>query len=234
MGETARDAALPGAERLEEAAALFTLLGRIFHGVPDRELVAAAVDGHAFDEVPFAEGDEAEEGRRLLAAWGDACGSPFSEDDFHRLSAEYTRLFVGTRKVVAPMWESVYFNKDRMVFQGQTFEVRRAYARYGLEVDALAHEPDDHLAYELLFVARLAGLAAERLRVGDADEARVILADMASFAVCHPLTWVSAWRDKVLQAAREDFYRGYAILVCAALRQVERELAPVVVGEAAA
>ena len=124
------------------------------------------------------------------------------------------------------MWESVYFNKDRMVFQHQTFEVRAMYARYGLEVDALAHEPDDHLAYELLFVARLFALAAEHRRASCHDEADAVLADLVSFAVCHPLTWVSQWRDNVRRYAKDGFYRGYADLVCAALTEVECALAP--------
>lgn len=229
-----RDVSAFDGGRLEEAAALFTLLGRLFHGVPDRELVAGVVSERAFDEMPFVQGRRAEEARALLASWSDRCASPLSGDDFHELSADYTRLFVGTERVVAPMWESVYFNKDRMVFQHQTFEVRAAYARYGLEVDALSHEPDDHLAYELLFIGRLAGLAHDRLAEGDGDGARRIVADMVSFAVCHPLTWVPRWREAVEQKARTDFYRGYAALVEASLRQLETEFAPALADTAAA
>ena len=229
-----RDASVLDGGRLEEAAALFTLLGRLFHGVPDRELVAGVATERAFDEMPFAQGEQAERARVLLATWNDRCASPLSEDDFHELSADYTRLFVGAERVAAPVWESVYFNKDRMVFQHQTFEVRAAYARYGLEVDALSHEPDDHLAYELLFIGRLAGLARDRLVDGDGEGARRIVADMVSFAVCHPLTWVPRWREVVEQKARTDFYRGYAGLVEASLCQLETEFAPALADATAA
>lgn len=225
-----QDAFVLDGARLEEAAALFTLLGRLFHGVPDRELVAGVAAERAFDELPFVRGERAEEARALLASWNDQCASPLSYDDFHGLSADYTRLFVGVNRVVAPVWESVYFNKDRMVFQHQTFEVRAAYARYGLEVDALSHEPDDHLAYELLFIGRLAALACDCLSNGDGEGARHIVADMVSFAVCHPLSWVPRWREVVGQKARTDFYRGYAGLVEASLRQLEAEFASVLVG----
>ena len=177
-----------------------------------------------FDEMPFATGADAEAAREKLATWTSQCASLFSDDDFHALSADYTRLFVGARRVLAPMWESVYFNKDRMVFQHQTFEVRAAYARYGLEVDALSHEPDDHLAYELLFIGRLCHMGAEAARRGDAAEADRVVADAVSFAVCHPMTWVPQWRELVERHARCDFYRGYAALVDAALRQLEDEL----------
>lgn len=214
------------AEYLEEGAALFLLLGRLFHGVPDPVLFAEAANGRIFDEMPFVRGEEALCAGARLRAWADRCSSPFSDDDFHEVSSEYTRLFVGGLAVPAPMWESVYFNKDRMVFQHQTFEVRAMYARYGLEVDALAHEPDDHLAYELLFVARLFALAAEHRRASRRDEADAVLADLVSFVVCHPLTWVSQWRDNVHRYAKDGFYRGYADLVSAALTEVECALTP--------
>ncbi len=94
----------------------------------------------------------------------------FRRKNFHDLSAEYTRLFVGTRRVVAPLWESVYFNKDRMVFQHETFEVRAMYARYGLRVDNFSHEPDDHLA-ELLFLGHVLGMAADDAEAGRHSDA---------------------------------------------------------------
>lgn len=220
--------------RLEEGALLFTLLGRIFHGVPDRALIAEVVDGRLFEEMPFVRGEAARRAQEALLKWTDCCADPFSDDDFREVSAEYTRLFVGARRVPAPMWESVYFNKDRMVFQHQTFEVRAMYARYGLEVDALSHEPDDHLAYELLFVARLFALAAEHWRSCCHDEAGAVLADLVSFVVCHPLTWVTQWRDSVHRHGGEGFYPAYADLVCAALAEVELALAPGVASMTAA
>jgi TorA maturation chaperone TorD len=46
-----------------------------------------------------------------------------SDEAFQELRVDHTRLFVGVGKVLAPPWESVYFNEDRMVFQKQTLEV---------------------------------------------------------------------------------------------------------------
>ncbi|MEE0706973.1 MAG: molecular chaperone TorD family protein [Adlercreutzia sp.] len=212
-------------DEMREAAVLFTLLGRAFHGVPDRELLAGLANERAFDDVPFATGPDASEAQQTLRAWNDRCSVPFSDEDYHRLSSEYTRLFVGGKRVVAPMWESVYFNKDRMVFQHETFEVRAMYARYGLKVDAFSHEPDDHLAYELLFLGRLFEQAADDEEAGRGEEARRKVADAVSFTVCHPLTWVPQWRALVERHDQSGFYRGYAHLVEAALRQVERAFA---------
>lgn len=226
--ESAMTTAPARAERAREASTLLTLLGRIFHGVPDRELLAALADARAFDEVPFAEGAAAEEGLELLRAWNDGCAAPFSDSDYRGLSVDYTALFVSGKRVAAPMWESVYFNKDRMVFQHETFEVRAMYARWGLAVDALGHEPDDHLAYELLFLGHVLGEAADAAEAGDGARAARALTDAVSFTVCHPLRWVGTWRTRVVRAGAGDFYRGYATLVEAVLHQVEKEFSPVV------
>lgn len=75
-------------------------------------------------------------------------------------------------------------------------------------------------------MARLFALAAEHRRASRRDEADAVLADLVSFVVCHPLTWVSQWRDNVHRYAKDGFYRGYADLVSAALTEVECALTP--------
>lgn len=211
------------ARHLAEGSALFTLLGRVLYGVPDRELFSHLADDRVFEEVPFLESGRYEEAQGLLLAWTDACDVPFSEEDYHDLSAEYTRLFAGVRKVLAPPWESVYFNKERMVFQRQTFEVRALYAKYGLEVSDLSHEPDDHLAYELMFTGYLMKQAEEQIHLKDYESARRILADAVSFVVCHPLGWIDRWHAAVKRESSLNFYLGYASLVEAAFGQVEHD-----------
>ena len=58
MDERIEDERL-SAEYLEEGAALFLLLGRLFHGVPDPVLFAEAANDRIFDEMPFVRGEEA-------------------------------------------------------------------------------------------------------------------------------------------------------------------------------
>lgn len=66
------------AEQARAASVLFTLLGRVIHGVPDSELLTALANERAFDEVPFVEGEESEQALKMLAAWNDGCSVPFS------------------------------------------------------------------------------------------------------------------------------------------------------------
>ena len=206
---------------LEEGALLFTLLGRTLHGLPDRAFLSELVRQRVFEEIPFLSPDSAEPARKLLMQWTECCEEHLSDGDFENIKAEYTRLFVGFRRVIAPLWESVYFNRDRMVFQQQTFQVRAMYTKYGLEVDAKGHEPDDHLSYELLFIARLFDICAEHLRKGEDALFNENLSDLRSFILCHPLTWVPKWNKLVQKEASTDFYRGYALLVESSLNQSE-------------
>lgn len=155
----------------------------------------------------------------MLSSWVDSCEKPFSDSDFENVKIDYARLFVGAQRVAAPLWESVYFNRERMVFQQQTYEVRDAYAKHGLEVDAFSHEPDDHLAYELLFIAHMFALANERLADGDEKGCKLAVSELMKFAAEHPLQWIEAWCAIVQEKSRSDFYKGYALLVVEALHE---------------
>lgn len=211
-----------------EGDALFSLLGRLIYGVPDRELINEVAVGRLYEDVPFlSESDELGKAAAELAVWGDGWLAVGKDDAFSDLRAEYTRMFVGKQRVVAPLWESVYFNRDRMVFQQETFQVRAMYQRHGLQIDKLSHEPDDHLGYELLFLAALFRECGDFAAQGDWDAVAATWADARSFAVCHPLSWVPQWNELVQQRSRSPFYRGYALLVLAALRGVESARLPV-------
>lgn len=207
-------------DKLEEGAALFTLLGRLIYGAPDGDLFAATVQDRLFDEILFLEASDGAVGRAELARWMDSCAEDgLSHDDFEAIRVDYGRLFLGAQRVAAPLWESVWFSRERTVFQEQTYQVRSMYARYDLQVESYDHEPDDHLAYELLFIGHLLSLAAEKAEK-DEEGARAVVLDAASFALCHPAQWVPQWRDVVLEKARTPFYRGYADLVAAALERL--------------
>ncbi|WP_314039656.1 molecular chaperone TorD family protein [Slackia exigua] len=200
--------------RLQEAEALFAMLGKLTMGMPNRDLFATVADDELFSETPFVRSKEANDALEELQAWTKSCRKPFGDADFEAVRLEYSRLFVGAQRVAAPLWESVYFNKERMVFQQETYSVRRAYAKWGLRVENFQHEPDDHLSSELMFVSFLAKTAYQ----GQGHEGEA-LADMASFLLMHPSTWVAKWRDEILKRTNDGFYPGYSRLVCAAVRE---------------
>lgn len=91
-------------------------------------------------------------------------------------------LGVGTR--LAP-WESVYVSPDRLVFQASTLAVRDAYAAAGFVVKRKGSEPDDHIATECDFMAKLALRAQEAFGAKDVATYRKALETSRAFLDAH-------------------------------------------------
>ena len=136
------------------------------------------------------------------------------------LNVDNTRLFVGLGRVLAPLWESVYYSEERLVFQESTLDVRHWYRRFGLEPENLHREPDDHIALEMAFIANLANFSVQALDIGDLDRCESLLQAQRDFADAHLLRWSLSWCQKVLENARTDFYRGIALLTRGALTEL--------------
>lgn len=125
---------------------------------------------------------------------------------YERIRWDYTRLFVGPHKAPAPPWESVYMNKERLIFQEETLNVRRAYLKYCLTPKNFGQEADDHLGYELDFMYQLCQLSLENIEfIGS------ILSDQKDFLENHILKWVPLICKDICFHAKTDFYKGMAM-----------------------
>ncbi|MGB3714837.1 MAG: molecular chaperone TorD family protein, partial [Candidatus Promineifilaceae bacterium] len=156
-----------------------------------------------------------------------------SDEVFHALKADYTRLFIGPGQVLAPPWESVFVKEGRMIFQEVTLQVRDWYRRYDLQTVKLYEEPDDHIGLELTFLAHLAGLGLAALKKQDDVEFAAVVEAQRGFLSEHVLRWTPIWCDQVGVYCRTDFFRGIALVVRGALAEMaaifETEM-PVVFG----
>lgn len=200
---------------------LFGLMGRLLHTQPDRDWLQSLVQDDVFAESPFAdEHPRVNTGLRLLENWSHACRGEISDHVFDSLQADYNDLFVGPGPVLAPPWESVYFNEARMIFQKETLDVRQWYRQFGLEAAKIYKEPDDHIGLELAFLAHLASLGATALEHQDESQISRLLEAQRDFLVAHPVRWVSIWRELVEEHARTDFYRGVALVTDGALTEM--------------
>jgi len=175
---------------------------------------------------PFLASLSAEE---LLADWPLASNDPVTKRGLQLLRAlfdraqpaellpalreDHTALFIGLMQVDAPPWESVYLSRDHLIFDQQTLEVREFYARFGLQIPKLDREPDDHIGYELLFLAHLMAQAAQALDAGDAATAVHALEAARTFFAAHPQQWAAFFIARLTQRARTDYYRGLACLL---------------------
>lgn len=209
-------------QELAGQALVFGLLSRALYSSPDRAWMEALVRERVFEDVPFAGAQtDVVRGLALLAAWTAANQAGLTQEGFDAVQSDYTRLFVGPGKVGAPPWESVYFHDEEMLFQEETIQVREWYARFGLQIERLHSEPDDHLGLELAFLAHLAGQAVSACEQGEAEKLGRLTSAEQEFAAEHPLKWISAWCDRVATHARTDFYRGIALVAKGALTELD-------------
>ena len=197
---------------------LFGLLGKILYAEPDKVWLQSLIDEGVFDEVPFgAAQSETILGLEMLHKWSQENSSPLSDESFAALRADYMRLFVGVGRVQAPPWESVYFNDGRMVFQEQTLQVREWFRRFGVEIEKLHQEPDDHIGLELSFISHLAMLGLQALDEKDDAHFEQVLDAQRKFLSEHPLRWAPIWCKLVEKNAKTDFYQGLAKLTLGTL-----------------
>ena len=204
---------------------LLGVLGKAIQDAPNKEWMQSLIDEDIFSESPLeSKNQDIETGLSYLQVWSQENREGISDERFIDLQADYTRLFVGTGKAIVPSWESVYFNKDGMLFQEQTIQVRQWYRRFGLESEKLNREPDDHVGLELSFLAYLAQLGLKALDENNAARFEQILQAQRQFISEHPLMWVPRWCTLVEERAGTDFYRGLALLTRGALSSIAEQL----------
>lgn len=201
------------------------LLGRALCSEPDREWLEELIAEHIFAEPPFgAEQPEIIHGLESLQQWSQSQADGISDQSFADLKMDYTRLFIGLDFIHTAPWESVYFNRERLVFQEQTIQVREWYSRFGLQSEKINKEPDDHIGLEMLFIAHLASLALQAIENDNQKSLDEILQAQRDFLSEHLLRWGPVWCKLVKKHASTDFYRGIAHLAHGALLAVAETL----------
>lgn len=204
---------------------LFGLLGKILYQDLDKTWLEKLIHEDVFAEVPFgAEQTEVNRGLELLSRWSRENQDGISNQEFKGLKQDQLRLFIGTDRVLAPVWESVYFSEKHLVFQEQTMLVREWFSRFGLQAECLNREPDDHIGLEFSFIAHLASLAIQAIDLDDNKVFEEKLQAQRDFLFEHLLRWGLSWAKLVKQYAETDFYRGLAHLSHGALLAVAEHL----------
>lgn len=203
---------MDASERAEHArwrAALYGLASRAFLQEPsDEELKASIAAAQAALEA--GEGWSLPCERELLAhlasfdAEDNALGT--------QVRSEYAELFVGPRPPLAPLYESIYVGYPRRLLSETTKCVRDAYERCGLAVAKRNRVPDDHVGYELEFMAALAQREAEALEVGDEESAKRWRSERGRFLEEHLRCWIEPFCSR-LHEAPGSYYSGWADFV---------------------
>ncbi len=203
----------------------FSLLGRALYGEPDRVWLQSLAADDIFAEAPLGNDQpDVQAGLQLLQEWTMRNREALNDEAFAALAADYTRLFQGPGKVLAPPWESVHSSEERMTFQQQTLDVRNWYRRFGLQAIRLYQEPDDHIGLELIFVSHLAQRGLQALAQNEAAAFEELIAAQRDFLTEHLLNWAALWSKSVHTQAGTDFFRGIALLTKGVLAEVSAKM----------
>lgn len=203
----------------------YLLFQRLFGSEPTGQLfqaVDAQVSAEAFAIMGGAESDLAECGAKMQA------GIDAAVKNLETLKDSYVRLFVGPAALPAPPWESVYTSHKRLIMQPSTLEIRNAYRARGFIPALYPHVPDDHLALELHFMARLAEESLRACEEGNTQQARETLEASKAFLVDHLGAWVGLFAEKLREKEEQSVYaaiaRALASFIAADTRRLDEML----------
>ncbi len=142
------------------------------------------------------------------------------------LAVDYAHTFLsaGTyERLVAPPYESVFTSAQQLLMQEARDGAVKSYRAEGLALPIDNTTPEDHLGFELQFMALLVDRAAEALESGDEGEFFRLVRAQDDFLSKHLGNWIPAFAKAIDKNARTDFYRGIGMLTEGFVR-LEREL----------
>jgi len=140
-------------------------------------------------------------------------------DAIEILKIDYSKLFVGPYRLMAPPYGSFYLENTPRVMGDSTLDVTNRYQEEGLQVNL--KEMPDHIAIELEFMYYLISKEVEAALNGDTINATGYLRKRRGFLETHLGIWVSDFTDKVSSNAETAFYRN---LVCLTKSFVQEDL----------
>jgi TorA maturation chaperone TorD len=197
-------------------------LSRVFLDLPDQVLIKHLIGGNPFSHWP-ADSDTPEL-RRGLDLLTSFC-THWTAEQLEVLTLDYTRLFVGLDRTLAAPYESVFLSEDHLLFEKQTLAVRAVYEQYDLQVPEKNQIPDDHLSYELQFVAALCDQLVRAWQGREHRAMTLLQTDLCQFLDTHLLQWLPAFCDRVALYGETGFYRGMALMTKATAADLRQDLA---------
>lgn len=204
--------------QLDEYAAIFTVLGRFHRVSPDAAALRAFHE--LLEEWPLSLTDES---RRALELLGESANT---DETASQIKTDLNILYgVSARAKVAP-FESVHRDRDGLVFDKKTLQVRKAYRAVSLQIARLGKEPDDHVGFELDFLAQccLGALGALEDPAGADYQAEEYFTAAATFMEDHAMAWIPQIMEKAAEQASTLFMRGLCLLTAASLEQFSHDL----------
>lgn len=123
------------------------------------------------------------------------------------LLVEYTRLFIGPSKMVAPPYSSIYFGTEYTLMSDETLWVMRFYEKMGLRYDEKLKEVPDHVAIETEFMYHMIFLELKAFQKKDMKKAKKIWKSQSEFFNRHYKKWVPAFCDKIDKGSQHEYFK---------------------------
>ncbi len=129
-------------------------------------------------------------------------------DDLQRYQIDFSRLFIGPFKLLAPPYGSVYL-EDGKFMGNSSLAAKELFSQEGLNV--VIKDAPDHITLELEFMYFLALKEAEARENSDPEEADRLRDKQAAFLGMHLGKWVSQFTDKMEENSQTEFYKDLAL-----------------------
>lgn len=136
-----------------------------------------------------------------------------------KLAEDHLRLFSGPHPL-SPPWESVWCERDGLLFGEQTEKVRHIYQTWGLAAENEGREPEDHLSMELGFLAFLLSLSPDARSASGSSPGT----DLRAFLRDHCGTWMPQCLATASENAESVFYASSCRLCRTLLINLEQIL----------
>ena len=226
-------------DQLTQYVVALQFCSRVFQNSPDENLLREVIGGGLLQGLggwacfrPSEQADKlwggalAPESCAVALAEAYPAGAALKHDScralYLDLHMDHLALFSGPQPAAAP-WESVWREKDRLLFGRRTQEVRDFYRAWGIAAERDGHDPEDHLGLELAFilflVQSMGGAASVASCRGETPQAA-----LAAFMDEHTLIWAGNCLKKSSECAATVFYREMPRLCCLLLGNVREHV----------
>lgn len=193
-------------EIFNHSAQMYAFIARLYRVEVDNELFAELKksDFSLTPDIP-----QIDEGYKMMDAFLKSHG----EDPITDLAVDYARTFLGygpTAGQGAFPYESVYTSHDAVIMQEARDEVVALYRDENMERENSFDEPEDHIAFELVYLEHLCYKIEEALQNDDDSALSLYLNKKANFMQNHIMNWVPRFCIDVEKVAGTDFYKALA------------------------
>lgn len=207
-----------------ERANFYRYLGRLFYKELDDKLISQLSEGQSI----LAVSNDMDEDEQDFARGFNKMTKYVKHktpDTLTESRCDYARVFLGAgtacKDPVSP-YESVYTGEERLLMQGARDEMLESLASEGLAIEDSFNMPEDHISFQLQYMARLLDRESESWQEGRLDEAVAASEKSERFFNSHLMNWIPTFCNEATAMARTSFYRGLCECTSAWMRLENR------------